>query len=57
MIAAINIADGSTLGDKLITGHQVDYMSLVLISAEAVENDQKQMISSSNKVDSITPLF
>ena len=31
MIAAINIADGSTLEDNLITGHQVDYMSLVLI--------------------------
>ena len=57
MIAAINIADGSTLGDNLITGHQLDYMSLVLISAEAVENDQKQITSSSNKVDSITPLF
>ena len=57
MIAAINIADGSTLGDNLIMGHQVDYMSLVLISAEAVENDQKQITSSSNKVDSITPLF
>ena len=26
MIAAINTVDGSTLGDNLITIHQVDYM-------------------------------
>ena len=40
MIAAINTVDGSTLGDNLITCHQVDYMSSALIPAEAVENDQ-----------------
>ena len=57
MIAAINIADDSTLGDNLITSLQVDYMSSVLISAEAVENDQENITSSSNKVGSITPLF
>ena len=57
MIAAINIADDSTLGDNLITSLQVDYMSSVLISAEAVENDQENITSSSNKVGTITPLF
>ena len=57
MIAAINIADDSTLGDNLITSLQVDYMSSVLISAEAVENDQENITSSSSKVGSITPLF
>ena len=57
MIAAINIADDSTLGDNLITSLQVDYMSSVLILAEAVENNQENITSSSNKVGSITPLF
>ena len=56
LIAAINTADGSTLGDNLITSHQVDYMSSALISAEAVENDQEHITSCSNKVGSITPL-
>ena len=40
MIAAIDTVDGSTLGDNLITSHQVDYMSSALIPVEAVENDQ-----------------
>ena len=57
MIVTINIADGSTLEDNLITSHQVDYMSSVLIPAEAVENDQEHMTSSTNKVGSITPFF
>ena len=57
MIAAINIADDSTLGDNLITSLQVDYMSSVLILAAAVENDQENITSSSNKVGTITPLF
>ena len=57
MIVTINIADGSTLEDNLITSHQVDYMSSVLIPAEAVENDQEHMTSSTNTVGSITPLF
>ena len=57
MIAAINIADDSTLGDNLITSLQVDYMSSVLILTEAVENNQENITSSSNKVGSITPLF
>ena len=52
MIAAINIADCSTLRNNLITSHQVDYMSSVLIPAEAVENDQEQITSSSNRVGS-----
>ena len=38
MIAAISTADRFMLGDDLITSHQVDYMSSVLIPAEAVEN-------------------
>ena len=41
MIAAISTVDGSTLGDDLIASHQVDYMSLALIPAEAVENEQE----------------
>ena len=57
MIAAINIADDSTLGDNLITSLQVDYMSSVLILAAVVENDQENITSSSNKVGTITPLF
>ena len=52
MITAINILDGSTLGDNLIMNQQVDYMSL--ISAEALENNQKHLVS--NKVCSITSL-
>ena len=42
MIAAINTVDGSMLKDNLVTSHQVDYMSSVLIPAEAVEIDQGQ---------------
>ena len=57
MIAPINTADFSTLGDNLITSHEVDYMSSVLIPAEAVENDQENITSSSNNVGSITPLL
>ena len=56
-IAAINIADGSTFGDNVITSHQVDHMSKVLIPAEAVQNDQEHITSSSNNVGSIAPLF
>ena len=43
VITAINILDGSTVGDNLITSHQVDYMSLALIPAEAVENEQEHL--------------
>ena len=50
MIAAIDTVDGSTLGDNLITSHQVDCMSSALIPAEAVENDQEHITSWSNKV-------
>ena len=42
MIAVINTVDGSMLKDNLITSHQVDYMSSVLIPAEAVEIDKGQ---------------
>ena len=59
MIATINIEDGSMLPDNLITSHQVDYRSSAHSSwtAEAVENDQEHITSSSNKIGSITPLF
>ena len=57
MTSTVNTVDGSTLGDNLITSHQVDYMSSVLIPAEAVENDQEHITSSSNNVGSITPLL
>ena len=57
MIAVINTADGYTLGDNLITSHQVDYMSSMPIPAEAVENEQEQITSSSSKIGSIMPLF
>ena len=39
---AINTVDSSMLRDNLITSHQVDYMSSVLIPAEAVEIDKGQ---------------
>ena len=42
LITAINTVDGSTLRDNLITSHQVDYISSVVIPAEAVETDQGQ---------------
>ena len=50
MIAAIDTANGSTLGYNLITSHQVDCMSSVLIPAEAVKNDQEHITSCSNKI-------
>ena len=31
---------------NLITSHQVDYMSTVLIPAEAVENNQEHLVAS-----------
>ena len=45
MIAAINTVDGFTLGDNLITSHQVDYMSSALSLTEAVENDQEHLVA------------
>ena len=44
LITAINTLDGSTLGDDLITSHQVDNMSAALILPEAVENNQDYLI-------------
>ena len=35
MITPIRNLDGSTLGDNLVTNHQVDYMTSALIPAEA----------------------
>ena len=43
VITVINILDGSTLGDNLITNHQVDYISSALIPAEAVKNEQEHL--------------
>ena len=43
MIAAIDTVDDSTLGDNLITSHQVDYMSSTFIPAEADENYQEHI--------------
>ena len=56
MIAVIDTIDHSTLGDNLITSHQVDCMSSALIPAEAVENDHDHITPCSNEVGSITPL-
>ena len=55
MVRYTSERDGSTLGDNLITSHQVDYMFSALISAsEAVENNQEHLVA--NKVGSITLL-
>ena len=54
VINAINTEDGSTLGDNLITTHQVDYMYSELIPAEALEDNQEHFVA--NKVGSITLL-
>ena len=50
----INTWDGSTLGDDLITSHQVDYISSALISAESVKNNQEHIVA--DKVGSIVSL-
>ena len=34
------------LGDNLIMSHQIDYMSSVIIPAEAVENNQEHLVAS-----------
>ena len=52
MIAVIDTIDHSTLGDNLITSHQVDCMSSALIPAETV--DQEHITSCSNKVGNIS---
>ena len=54
MGTAINTIDGSTLGDNLITSHQVDCMSSAFIPAVALENEQEHFAA--NKVGSITLL-
>ena len=46
LITAINTLDGSTLGHDLITSHQVDNMSTVLIPAEAAVNKQDHLFGS-----------
>ena len=50
----INTWDGSTLGDDLITSHQVDYISSAFISAESVKNNQEYIVA--DKVGSIASL-
>ena len=54
LITTINTLDGSALGDNLITSHQVDYMSSVLIPAETVDNNQEHFVA--NKAGSTTLL-
>ena len=34
------------LGDNLIMSHKIDYMSSVIIPAEAVENNQEHLVAS-----------
>ena len=41
----ISTLDGSLLGDDLILSHQVDYVSPVLIPAEAVENNLEYFVA------------
>ena len=50
VITSINTSDSSTLGNNLITSHQVNNLSSVLISAEAIENNHKHLVA--NKVGS-----
>ena len=54
VITAINAVDGSTLGDNLITSHQVDYISSAVIPAEALEDNQEHFVA--NKIGSNTLL-
>ena len=54
VITAINILDGSTLGNNLVTSCQVDYLSSAIIPAEAAEINQEYLIA--NKVGSTTSL-
>ena len=41
----INTLYGCRLEDSLITSHQIDNMSSILIPAEAVENDQEHLVA------------
>ena len=45
MITAINTLDSSTLGNNLISSHQLDCMSSGLVPAEAVQKDQKHFVA------------
>ena len=54
VITAINAVDGFTLGDNLITSHQVDYISSAVIPAEALEDNQEHFVA--NKIGSNTLL-
>ena len=40
-----NTLDGSALADKLITNHQVDYLSSAFIQHEAVEKEQEHPVT------------
>ena len=41
----INTLYGCRLEDDVITNHQIDCMSSVLIPAEAVENDREHLVA------------
>ena len=45
LITTITNIDGSALAEKLITNHQIDYLSPARIAAEAVEHMAKSMYS------------
>ena len=45
LIAAFDTLDSSTLADKLIKNHKVDYLFSKLIPAEAVDNDQEHLVA------------
>ena len=45
MMTAINTLDISTLGNNLISSHQLDCMSSALVPAEAVQKDQKHFVA------------
>ena len=53
VITTSNTLDG-LMWDNVIMSHQVDYLSSVLISAEAVENNQEHLVA--KKVGSIRSL-
>ena len=53
LITAINTLDRSTLADNLIASHQVDYLTLARIPAEAIENDQEHLVAIKYSIPSL----
>ena len=45
LTTVINNVDGSALRDNITTSHQVDYVSSVLIPAEAIKNSQEHLVA------------